>query len=61
MLKVFLEGGGFEEEGEDEEVVVEKDEEGNVTQKTKKVKMTPLKIVQKSISHKAYEMLKVVD
>ncbi|KAI1015204.1 hypothetical protein LB503_003970 [Fusarium chuoi] len=61
LLKVFLEGGGFEEEGEDEEVVVEKDEEGNVTQKTKKVKMTPLKIVQKAISHKAYEMLKVVD
>jgi hypothetical protein len=59
LLKVFLEGGGFEEE--DEEVVVEKDEEGNVTQKTKKVKMTPLKIVQKAISHKAYEMLKVVD
>ncbi|KAL5608353.1 hypothetical protein FOBRF1_008850 [Fusarium oxysporum] len=59
LLKVFLEGGGFEEE--DEEVVVEKDEKGNVTQKTKKVKMTPLKIVQKAISHKAYEMLKVVD
>jgi hypothetical protein len=59
LLKVFLEGGGFEEE--DEEVVVEKDEEGNVTQKTKKVKMTPIKIVQKAISHKAYEMLKVVD
>ncbi|KAF5987035.1 hypothetical protein FCOIX_1212 [Fusarium coicis] len=61
LLKVFLEGGGFEEEEEEEEVVVEKDEEGNVTQKKKKVKMTPLKIVQKAISHKAYEMLKVVD
>ncbi|CAG7563896.1 unnamed protein product [Fusarium equiseti] len=61
LLKVFLDGGGFEEEEEEEEVVVEKDEEGNVTQKTKKVKMTPLKIVQKAISHPAYEMLKVVD
>ncbi|KAF4332082.1 hypothetical protein FBEOM_14125 [Fusarium beomiforme] len=59
LLKVFLDGGGFEEE--EEEVIVEKDEEGNVTQKTKKVKMTPIKIVQKAISHKAYEMLKVVD
>ncbi|KAI1069840.1 hypothetical protein LB507_007980 [Fusarium sp. FIESC RH6] len=60
LLKVFLDGGGFEEE-EEEEVVIEKDEEGNVTQKTKKVAMTPLKIVQKAISHPAYEMLKVVD
>ncbi|KAF4455512.1 hypothetical protein F53441_2174 [Fusarium austroafricanum] len=59
LLKVFLDGGGFEEE--EEEVIVEKDAEGNVTQKTKKVKMTPIKIVQKAISHKAYEMLKVVD
>ncbi|KAH6965239.1 hypothetical protein EDB82DRAFT_467201 [Fusarium venenatum] len=61
LLKVFLDGGGFEEEEEEEEVVVEKDAEGNVTQKVKKVKMSPLKIVQKAISHKAYDMLKVVD
>ncbi|SPJ82084.1 uncharacterized protein FTOL_09489 [Fusarium torulosum] len=61
LLKVFLDGGAFEEEeGEEDEVVVEKDEEGNVKEK-KKVKMTPLKIVQKAISHKAYEMLRVVD
>lgn len=60
LLKVFLDGRRFEEE-EEEEVVIEKDEEGNVTQKTKKVAMTPLKIVQKAISHPAYEMLKVVD
>ncbi|KAM0274486.1 hypothetical protein ACHAPA_000586 [Fusarium lateritium] len=61
LLKVFLDGGAFEEE---DEVVVERDEEGNVTEnktEKKKVKMTPLKIVQKAISHKAYEMLKVVD
>ncbi|KAG5658565.1 hypothetical protein KAF25_010746 [Fusarium avenaceum] len=62
MLKVFLDGGSFEEEeDEEEEVVVEKDEEGKVTEKKKKVKITPLKIVQKAISHKAYEMLRVVD
>ncbi|EKJ74885.1 hypothetical protein FPSE_04921 [Fusarium pseudograminearum CS3096] len=61
LLKVFLDGGGFEEEQEEEEVVVEKDSEGNVTQKVKKVKISPLKIVQKAISHKAYEMLTVVD
>ncbi|RGP73427.1 hypothetical protein FSPOR_2009 [Fusarium sporotrichioides] len=61
LLKVFLDGGGFEEEEDEEEVVVEKDAEGNVTQKVKKVKMSPLKIVQKAISHKAYEMLTVDD
>ncbi|GKU07741.1 hypothetical protein FLAG1_10598 [Fusarium langsethiae] len=61
LLKVFLDGGGFEEEEDEDEVVVEKDAEGNITQKVKKVKMSPLKIVQKAISHKAYEMLTVVD
>ncbi|KAH7275048.1 hypothetical protein B0J15DRAFT_507005 [Fusarium solani] len=66
MLKVFLDGGGFEEpeeEDEDEEVVVDKDEDGNVTEKPtkKKAKMDPLKVVKKAISHKAYDMLKVVD
>ncbi|RSM11567.1 hypothetical protein CDV31_006670 [Fusarium ambrosium] len=66
MLKVFLDGGGFEEpeeEDEEDEVVVDKDEDGNVTEKPakKKAKMDPLKVVKKAISHKAYDMLKVVD
>jgi len=66
MLKVFLDGGGFEEPEEDdeeEEVVVDKDEDGNATEKPtkKKAKMDPLKVVKKAISHKAYDMLKVVD
>ncbi|KAJ4326984.1 hypothetical protein N0V84_002597 [Fusarium piperis] len=66
MLKVFLDGGGFEEpeeKDEDEEVLVDKDEDGNVTEKPtkKKAKMDPLSVVKKAISHKAYDMLKVVD
>ncbi|KAI8689671.1 hypothetical protein NCS56_00230800 [Fusarium sp. Ph1] len=65
MLKVFLDGGGFEEpeEEDEDEVVVDKDEDGNVTEKPikKKAKMDPLKVVKKAISHKAYDMLKVVD
>ncbi|KAJ3533555.1 hypothetical protein NM208_g7933 [Fusarium decemcellulare] len=67
MLKVFLEGGSFEdleeENEEEEEVVVVKDEDGNVSEqpKKKKAKMDPIRIVKKAISHKAYDMLKVVD
>lgn len=65
MLKVFLDGGGFEEpeEEEEEEVVVDQDEDGNVTEKPtkKKAKMDPLRVVKKAIGHKAYDMLKVVD
>ncbi|KAM0432960.1 hypothetical protein ACHAPT_004665 [Fusarium lateritium] len=67
MLKVFLDGGSFEdpeeEEEDEEEVVVDKDEDGNVTEKPakKKAKLDPLKLVKKAISHKAYEMLRVID
>ncbi|KAK0638949.1 hypothetical protein B0T16DRAFT_422159 [Cercophora newfieldiana] len=66
MLKVFLDGGGFEEEEEDVEVV-DKAEEGEdgglveVKKAAKKAKNDPMSTVNKAISHKAYAMLKVVD
>ncbi|KAF1814267.1 hypothetical protein P152DRAFT_393471 [Eremomyces bilateralis CBS 781.70] len=63
MLKVFLDGGGFE--GEDDEIVEEvvKGEDGEdvVTVKKVKPKLDPLKVVKKAVSHKAYSMLRVVD
>ncbi|KAF2192331.1 hypothetical protein K469DRAFT_620476 [Zopfia rhizophila CBS 207.26] len=63
MLKVFLDGGGFEAE-EEEEVVEEEvvGEDGAVEVKVvKKDKMDPLTIVKKAVSHNAYSMLEVVD
>lgn len=66
MLKVFLDGGSFEdaedEDGEDEEVVIDKDDNENVTERPKKkAKMDPLGFVKKVIGHKAYDMLRVLD
>lgn len=61
MLKVFLEGGGFEEEEGEEEVVVTKNQDGSVTETVKKGKTDPLKTVKKAVSHKAYSMLAVLD
>jgi len=60
QMKMFLENGQF---GEDEEEVVEEVVEGEdeIVQVKKKVKMDPLIIMRKAISHQAYEMLKVVD
>ncbi|KAF2021974.1 hypothetical protein BU24DRAFT_417618 [Aaosphaeria arxii CBS 175.79] len=63
MLKSFLDGAGFEgEEGEEvvEEVV---NEDGTVEVKVKKQKekMDPFTVVKKAVSHKAYDMLQVVD
>ncbi|OCK81128.1 hypothetical protein K432DRAFT_381623 [Lepidopterella palustris CBS 459.81] len=69
QMKMFLENGQFGDgEDEDEEVVDEDmvneggDGDGMVeVRKAKKVKMDPLAIVKKAISHKAYSMLEVVD
>ncbi|KAK0761308.1 hypothetical protein N5P37_006257 [Trichoderma harzianum] len=66
MLKVFMDNGMFEAEEEEEEEgeVDVKDEdmvEITATEKTKKAKMNPLATVKKVISHKAYDMLKVMD
>ncbi|KAJ2893720.1 hypothetical protein MKZ38_008306 [Zalerion maritima] len=63
MLKVFLESGSFEEpEAEVVEEEVQDEETGEIAVKvTKKQKMDPLSTVKKAVSHKAYEMLKVVD
>jgi len=65
QMKMFLENGQFEDEIEEEVVaedVKEEDEDDVVdVRKTKKVKMDPLTIVKKAISHPAYSMLDVVD
>ena len=66
MLKVFLDGGGFEEpEEEVEQTVLQEevaDENGKeVVQVTKKPKLDPLTLVKKAVSHKAYDMLRVMD
>jgi hypothetical protein len=71
MLKVFLDGGGFEELDEEEETVEVKEVENNGedgeeedlvdVQIRKKVKMDPMSTVKKAIGHKAYDMLRVVD
>ena len=65
MLKVFLDKGVFGEEGEEEEIVDEvvDDEDGDelVTVKVKKPKTDPLATVKKAVSHRAYQMLRVID
>lgn len=65
QMKMFLEGGQFEdvveEEVVDEDMMEEEDKDGVEVQKTKKVKMDPLTIVKKAIGHPAYAMLEVVD
>lgn len=64
QLKMFLDGGNFEE-FEAEETV--EDEEGDEDEDlihvrvSKKQKIDPLAMVKKAISHPAYAMLKVVD
>lgn len=63
MLKVFLDGGSFDDV-EDEVVVDEemKDENGEVVKVSKQKKpVDPLSLVTKAISHDAYSMLKVMD
>ncbi len=69
LLKVFLDGAGFE--ADQEEVVVEEDKERagqdageddeELVRVSKKVKIDPLTTVKKAISHEAYSMLEVVD
>lgn len=67
QMKMFLDGGQFEDP--EEEVVVEvkaeaMDEDGDdetLIEVKKKEKMDPISVVKKAISHKAYSMLEVVD
>lgn len=61
MLKVFLEGGGFEEDKEEDKVIVTKNEDGTVTETVEKGKTDPLKTVKKAVGHQAYDMLQVLD
>ena len=68
-MKLFLDGGKFEEEVEEE--VLDEDMDGETEeggeedaveiQVKKTVKKDPLATVKKAISHPAYAMLKVVD
>ncbi|KAI1122666.1 hypothetical protein F5Y10DRAFT_253565 [Nemania abortiva] len=66
MLKMFLDNGSFEGEGEGEEQNVKMTEEGDavvVDSETpaKKRRLDPMTAVKKAISHKAYDPLVVVD
>jgi len=75
MLKVFMEGGSFEDPEEEEEEAAEEDEEADEDEVVvampgdekpaeapkKKAKVDPLATVRKAIGHKAYEMLRVLD
>lgn len=62
QLKVFLDGGGFENAEEEIEQREEMDSEGEpVVRVSKKQKRDPLTTVRKAISHMAYSMLEVVD
>lgn len=59
MLKVFLEGGSFEEEGDEE--VLDEDGDGDGAVVVKREKKDPSALMRKAIGHPAYAMLKVVD
>ncbi|EON67117.1 hypothetical protein W97_06370 [Coniosporium apollinis CBS 100218] len=68
MMKMFLEGGGFEDPDEGDKMeVIEKtvvlDEEGNEGEEvvTREEKKDPMSYVRKGVGHRAYEMLKVYD
>ncbi|KAF2432194.1 hypothetical protein EJ08DRAFT_585813 [Tothia fuscella] len=72
QMKMFLDGGKFEDLGVEEEVqdeVLTDDEEDAVeggsgvvgVKVVKKQKVDPISIIKKAISHPAYQMLKVVD
>jgi len=67
QMKMFLDGGQFEDP-EDEEEEVEEEQEGEgedgwvvEKKKVKKVKLDAMSTVRKAIGHEAYRMLKVVD
>jgi len=68
QLKMFLEEGQFEDEDVEEEVEDEEMDESaqgteaaTVEVKKKQKKKDPMATLRKAISHKAYDMLKVVD
>ncbi|KAM5441820.1 hypothetical protein MferCBS31731_003080 [Microsporum ferrugineum] len=62
MLKVFLEGGSFDEvEEEIDKEAGSEDEDGFEMVRKKKKAITPLSLLMKAIKHQAYDMLTVVD
>jgi hypothetical protein len=60
MLRVFLESGAF---GDDEEMVEEEEEgeDGMIEVRKIKKKIDPLTVVKKTMAHKAFSMLEVMD
>jgi hypothetical protein len=62
MLKVFLDGGSFEEEEPEGETFEKIGDDGEViVEKQKRQKLDPISLVKKAIGHPAYNMLRVVD
>ncbi|KAL5594665.1 hypothetical protein BROUX41_001581 [Berkeleyomyces rouxiae] len=64
MLKVFLEGNSFGQAALGEELVkVEVNAEGDVVVQDGEAteEMTPTKLMEKAISHRAFDMLRVID
>jgi len=64
QMKMFLDGGEFEDEMEEDKIEEDKIEEEDAVKVTvikEKKKTDPLATVRKAISHPAYRMLKVVD
>ncbi|KAI0420722.1 hypothetical protein F5X98DRAFT_361745 [Xylaria grammica] len=67
MLKLFLDGGSFDDpESEDDEGDVKTAEEGDAVvveskARAKKRKLDPMSMVKRSISHKSYDPLVVMD
>jgi len=63
QMKMFLDGGGFED-AEEEEVIAQEEmggEDDEVLVKRAKKKEDPLAVTMKAIGHEAYRMLRVVD
>ncbi|KAK2803191.1 hypothetical protein FQN50_007058 [Emmonsiellopsis sp. PD_5] len=72
MMKVFLEGGGFEDADDEEDVEMEMENKGDGAEgggdedewgvvKKKEKTIDPMKIVWKAVGHEAFGMLKVLD
>lgn len=62
MLKVFLDGGSFDDEDAEEEIVEKIGDDGEViVEKKKRQKLDPISVVKRAIGHPAYNMLRVVD
>jgi hypothetical protein len=63
LLKVFMDGGQFGDEDEEEEVVLVEAKDGIdiVSVEKKKKELDPVSLMRRAIGHRAYDMLMVVD